>query len=113
MVLYLLNALVTPFKGVTAEFRIERVTKNTAKEIFEINKNRVVSALGHEGAVQAFQILLGEHPEIKINRIQVFLERGDEALALSLKARIPEGKVLTLEEMENIGYDIYYVKRTM
>ncbi|MEM5854409.1 MAG: DUF1874 domain-containing protein [Candidatus Aenigmatarchaeota archaeon] len=112
--LYLLNALIVPFTGTTAEFKLEKVTTTSAKEIFYIRKLRgceIVSALGHEGSVQAFKVIIGDEPEIKLNRVQVFFEQDDEALALVLKNRIPEGVILNFEEMNKIGFDIFYIKR--
>lgn len=113
--LYLLNSLITPFRGVRAEFYLEKVTGYNAKLIFLHRRNtgyEIISALGHEGTVKAMKALFGEEfEEIKYNRIAIEFEPEDEGLALVLRERIPEGVVLTEYEMRKIGYDMYYIKR--
>lgn len=104
--LYLTNALITPFKGGEATFKERRISVDEAKQIVA---QQFTSAIGHQATAQLLTQLLGT--AIPMNRTQVFLEPGDKLLAFTLKARPPEGKVLTLEELESIGYELVLVER--
>lgn len=105
--LYLTNSLITPFRGVKATFREKRISIDEAKEL--ILKNRFVSAIGHESTARILSNLLGV--EIQVNRQQVFMEPGDKLIAFIIKARLPEGKVLTEDEIKTIGYEFILVER--
>jgi hypothetical protein len=107
MTLYLLNTLITPINfdtvrtAVIASYRLsleearERVRK--ALECDELQ-----SAVGHEGTAQVLSRLLGV--EIKTERKTVFMKKGDSALQFFLKTRLPEGKVLSAEELQTLPY---------
>ena len=56
-----------------------------------------VSAIGHEGAARFLGRLLGV--EVSVNRVSVAMRAGDSALVLRLTERLPEGVVLSDEEM--------------
>lgn len=62
----------------------------------------ILSAIGHEATAQAASELLGI--AIPVNRIQYVQGAYDIALCLKIKGRLPEGVVLTREEMDKIGY---------
>lgn len=61
------------------------------------------SAVGHESTCEILSSLLGE--EIKMNRIQYSQQVGETALVFKLKGRPQEGRVLTVQEIEAIGYE--------
>lgn len=109
MVLYLLNALVVPFKGEEAEFRIRRISVEEARNI--VNKTKqIVSAVGHESTAKALSILLGI--PVEVNRVSIFFDVNDEAIVFTLKTRLPEGKVIQdVAELEKIGYELFHVVR--
>lgn len=51
--------------------------------------------------------------EVKPSRVQVAFDVGDCAIAFVLKRRLAEGQILkTVEEVQQIGYDLFYVSRT-
>lgn len=68
------------------------------------------SAIGHESTAEIISTLLGV--EVKMNRIQYQQQQGDKALVFKLKARAPEGKILTAMEIEEIGYEWGVLERT-
>ncbi|MCY0882327.1 MAG: DUF1874 domain-containing protein [Acidianus infernus] len=107
MVLYIVNAQITPFKGKQAVFKEERITIEEAKEL--VRHNNFISAVGHESTAKLLSQLLGV--EIPTSRQQIFLEPSDKALAFVLKSRPPEGKVLTLEELNQIGFELILIER--
>jgi len=61
------------------------------------------SAIGHESTAQIISELLGI--DCSVNRIIYEQKTGESALVFKLKRRSPEGKILTREEIEDIGYE--------
>lgn len=74
-----------------------------------VSKEPIESAIGHPGTAEVFSRLLihGIEPA----RTMVVLKEGETALLGSINARLPEGKVLTAEELKNLP--IRWVKVTM
>jgi len=100
---YLLNTLVIPVNFDTydeAYIKMEKISVDEAKQIL-IN-NPFISAIGHEGTAKLLSQLLGI--AIQINRISVFFEPGDIGIHFFLKQRLPEGKVLTEEELKELDF---------
>jgi hypothetical protein len=81
------------------------VSVNEAKQLLA---NGFVSAVGHQSTAQLMSVIL--NMPVSYNRIQIFLEPGDQAICFILKARPPEGRVLSREEIEQIGYYFMHVK---
>jgi len=61
------------------------------------------SAIGHESTAQIISELLDI--DCKVNRIQYKQKTGESAFVFKLKSRPPEGKILSREEIEEIGYE--------
>jgi hypothetical protein len=80
----------------------------SVQEAKQLLKREFVSAVGHQSTAEIMSAVLGI--PVQYNRAQVFLEPGDEAVCFVLKARPPEGRVLSREEIEQIGYNIIYAK---
>jgi hypothetical protein len=78
------------------------------QEAKQLLANGFISAIGHQSTADIMSKVLGI--TVPYNRIQVFLQPGDEALCFILKARPPEGRVLSKEEIERIGYYFIHVK---
>ena len=72
------------------------------------NNYEPISAIGHESTAQIMSALL-DYP-IKVNRIQAKMEPGDCAYIFKMKGRPPEGKILSCEEIEEIGYEWGYLE---
>lgn len=62
------------------------------------------SAVGHSGAAQFFTRLLGV--DVPVCRISAQMKPGDRALVLRLKERLPEGTVLTEEQMRAFPFEL-------
>src|SRR5438105_683129 len=58
------------------------------------------SAIGHPGTAQFLSALLGA--EVPANRVTIAMQPGDGALVLRLHARLPEGPVLSREEIAQL-----------
>jgi len=99
---YVLNTLAVPLdwdNEILYYVTLKKVNINGAKELL---KNGFISAVGHEATAKLLTELLGI--EIPFNRIQVKMTHFDRALHFALKQRIPEGKILTLDELKQVGY---------
>jgi hypothetical protein len=69
----------------------------------------LLSAVGHESTAAILSSLL-EVP-VAMNRIQFVQQVGQDAIVFKLKGRAPEGKILTVEEIEEIGYEFGLLSR--
>jgi hypothetical protein len=69
----------------------------------------VLSAIGHESTATILTSLL--EVNISMNRIQFAQELHQSAIVFKLKGRPPEGKILTVEEIEVIGYEFGLLTR--
>jgi hypothetical protein len=103
--IYLLNAPVVPIP----ENRkcVVVVTKNSdidhVKRFIEMwagDDMEIVSAIGHESTARLLSKMLGF--EVKPQRISVTADGGDIIVAFTLGFRLPEGKVLSDAELEEI-----------
>lgn len=67
------------------------------------------SAIGHEATAQILSELL--QITIPVNRIDFEQQPRERAIVLKLRGRVEEGKILSREEIEAIGYDLYVLTR--
>ena len=68
-----------------------------------------VSAIGHEGTAKLLSFILGM--EIPMNRAQIQMQPGDDAIVFQLLQRLPEGAVLTEEQLKKIPYRLGLLRR--
>jgi len=61
------------------------------------------SAVGHQSTCDILTQLL--ETEVKMNRVQYSQKTNDIALVFKLKGRAEEGKVLTVLEIQEMGYE--------
>ncbi|MEM4458355.1 MAG: YddF family protein [Candidatus Caldarchaeum sp.] len=92
-----------------AVIRVRRISAEDARRI--LLTNGYVSAIGHEGTAQVLTQLLAI--DVPMQRIQVKLNRGDSVVAFVLKTRLPEGKVLTADELRRLPYEFLYYQVTV
>jgi hypothetical protein len=67
------------------------------------------SAVGHSGAAQLLAALLGV--EVPVCRVAVAMRPGDRALVLRLLGRLPEGAVLSAEQLRALPCELGLLKR--
>lgn len=109
--LALLNTTIATTDGT---FEVKTITLGTAKALVHHALGAGVeldSAIGHESTAQIMTELLGTN--IPVNRQQFAQQPGQQALVFKLKGRPPEGKILTSEEIEAIGYEFKMMTRTV
>ena len=98
MKIVLLNTTIVTTDG---DYSIKTISLEKAREL--IKGIEVLSAIGHQSTADILSELL-EIP-ISINRIMYTQEVGDIALCFKLNGRPEEGKILTAEEIEEMGYE--------
>jgi len=101
--IYVLNSPVLTEYG-TFEYR-----KVPLEAVEELLDREFTSAVGHEATASFMSKIIGR--EIPVNRIAVQMETGDSAVVFHLLVRLPEGKILSEEEMEKIPYEIGILRR--
>ena len=100
--IYLLNSLIVPvdFDRISeAKISLKRIDVKMAREILS---RGFISAIGHEATARLLSRVLGLH--VPFSRSSVFMERGDKAIHIFLKQRLPEGAVLTETELSKLDY---------
>jgi hypothetical protein len=103
MTVYILNSLIVPADLSQACLIIMR--RATVEEVKALLvKGNWESAVGHEGTASLLTKLLGI--PIPTSRITVKAEPGDTLIHFALKIRLPEGRVLTEEELAGLDFDL-------
>lgn len=91
-----------------ALYTVRRLSPAGARAMVEGRK--FDSAIGHEAAARCMSALLGV--EVPVSRAAYEQMPGQRAIALKLRGRLPEGKVLvSTEELDAIGYDLFELYR--
>lgn len=67
------------------------------------------SAVGHQATCDILSSLLDT--PVKLNRIQFSQNPGETAIVFKLKTRPQEGKVLSVQEIEQVGYEFAKLTR--
>lgn len=109
--LTLLNASILTAYG---NFRFEplelKEARNLIKEFSENENKSIESAIGHTATAEILSELLNF--KIGTNRSEFFQTTEDLALIFKLKKRVPEGKVLNRNEIEEFGYEFGLLTKT-
>jgi Domain of unknown function (DUF1874) len=82
----------------------------TGEAITLVSGSEIDSAIGHESTAQILSVILGV--EIPMNRQMFAQEVGQQALVFKLNGRPPEGKILSLDELKEIGFSFKLLIRT-
>ena len=64
------------------------------------NEDNCVIAIGHPSTAELLSSMLDM--EITANRVPIHLNKGDEVIVFQLTTRLPEGKVLSKEEIDEL-----------
>jgi len=102
---YVANAFSVGMLDGDAILRVKKVSIEKAREI--LTHNDFVSAVGHESTAKVMSELL--QINIPFNRIQIRLNRGDRLLLFQLLERLPEGAVLSKEEVMRIPHQFFVI----
>lgn len=102
-----LGILNTSILTVEGEYKLENITLEQAKEL--VSTSTLDSAVGHQSTADIMTELL--EVEIPMNRQMFVQEKGQKSLVFKLNGRPEEGKILTREEIETIGYKFQLLTR--
>lgn len=96
--LYVLN---TPILTEYGQYHFKKIS--FTEMMLTLSSGEFISAIGHEATAKLMSELTGM--EIPTNRISIKMQPGDQAVVFRVLTRLPEGKVLTQEEIENLPYE--------
>ena len=95
-----LAVLNTSILTTTGTFELQDITLQEAQQL--VKDNEILSAVGHQSTADILTTLLGT--EVPMNRILFEQETGQKALVFKLNGRPEEGKILTAEEIHQMGF---------
>ena len=105
-----LAVLNTTIATTDGSYVVETVSLDRAKRLAFHNREWLDSAVGHESTAKVMKTLLDV--DIPVNRQQFSQEVGQTALVFKMNGRPPEGKILSVEEIEEMGYTFKTMTRT-
>jgi hypothetical protein len=85
-----------------------RVREVTIDEVRELLARGFEGAVGHESTAAFLTKLLGV--EVKTERKQITIDANTILVVFQLLSRLPEGRVLTEEEIASVKYKFYVVE---
>lgn len=68
-----------------------------------------ISAIGHQATADALVNIFPGLNSVPVNRIAATMQQGDEAICLKILGRLEEGRILSITELEQIGFELYHV----
>lgn len=99
---YLTNAfslnMLPSLDNVVVTLHIEKL--NVGEFCSKLIEEGVVNAIGHASTVAVINTLCSTN--LAPSRIEVKLENGDELLIFQLRTRLPEGKILSVDEISQL-----------
>ena len=104
--LALLNTSILTTAG---EYHLTDITLDEARAIVKNHRDNLDSAIGHASTAEIMTTLLGV--EIPMNRQMFLQEVGQRALFFKLNGRPEEGKILSAEDIERIGFKFQILDR--
>lgn len=101
-----LGMLNTSIVTTVGTYKMVNLSLDQAKDLAQKNKDNILSAIGHDATAQVMSKLLGV--DVPMNRI-VF---SQDVIVLKMKGRLPDDvKDLSIDDMYNIGFDLFLLTR--
>jgi hypothetical protein len=107
--LTLLNTSILTSFGTYSYESLTLAEARTLASEFQQEGKTTQSAIGHQSTAALLATLLGI--PVAVNRMEFKQSVNDIALVFKLKGRPPEGKVLSHEELEEMGYEFGLLTR--
>lgn len=102
-----LGILNTSILTAAGDYSLRDITLEEAQTL--VKSHDLDSAVGHQSTAEIMTTLLGV--ETPVNRQMFVQQPGQYALVFKLNGRPEEGKILTVEEIERIGYKFQILYR--
>lgn len=102
--LAILNTSILTAEGT---YKLTDIDVDTARML--VHTREIDSAVGHQSTAEIMTTLLDK--EIPVNRQMFSQQPGQQALVFKLNGRPQEGKILTADEIEQIGYKFQLLER--
>lgn len=96
-----------PICTTTGLYCVTELDIEQAKEL--IRSLGFVSAVGHAASAEVLSSVL--EANVPMNRVEYTQKVGQKAIALKLKIRPAEGRILTAQEMFQIGFELLLLER--
>lgn len=90
------------------KYEVEEISLNDVKKL--IAEHDFISAIGHQATANVLTTMLGVN--VELNRVEFSQKINQICICLKLKRRLEEGKVLNVQEIEQIGYSLVKMTRT-
>jgi len=104
---YIANAFsLNMLESEEATINVKVIDIETVKQM--ITSEEVESAIGHESTAKILSQLLGV--EVKAERKEIKLKKGDRLIVFQLLQRLPEGTVLSEEELKQLQFKFFLVQ---
>jgi len=100
---YLVNAFsLNMLKEFPATITVDKIERDEfCLEVeMRLEENELVNAIGHDSTVNLVNKLCDV--QLQKNRVEIKMSEGDRALIVIVTERLPEGKVLSDEEIEDM-----------
>lgn len=103
--IYILNSSVITSEG---QFSYQKIDLDTAKVILK-KKLPIEMAIGYESTATLISELF--YIEATKNRTSIMMQTNEAAIVIKTKKRLEENKVLTINELEEIGYELGWMAK--
>lgn len=107
-----LTLLNTSILTAFGSYRYEQTSLEQAQNLlaeFQRVQKPIQSAVGHQATAELLSVLL-DYP-VEMNRMEFKQSVGDVGLVFKLNGRVPEGVILSLGEIEAMGYEFGLLTR--
>lgn len=104
--LHVLNTTIVP-PGADGTWIVEEVSQEYARRLVQARDGIVFSHVGHQATADAATEVLGV--SVRLDRTP--WDGKGLGVALQLKGRLPEGKILNREDLEKMGYTLRVLYR--
>jgi hypothetical protein len=84
-----------------------KVVEASVEDVKNILSSNFISAIGHDATSQIISAQTGI--QVPTNRVSIQLKAGDTLVVFQLLTRLPEGKILGVDEMKGIPSKWYIV----
>ena len=104
MTVYLANAFSLSMVTPPATLSVVEADEDSVKRVVA---SGFTSVIGHDATAKIVSSRLGV--PVQVNRVSIQLKPGDLLVVFQLLTRLPEGKILSEEEMRNVQAKWYLV----